>query len=325
MRHLAVFLLGFAISACKNERTSPIVPAPDPPASSMIIADASVPDADSEDSGTNLSACNHVRPFVFRRNSPPFVVPSPYDTFTPCDLLRAIHSDYDPKTGQSAAAGGTQAIDVTTTWSVSGRTLLAVLYYSGPDAEMDMVYGQVRVAVHVAVLEKQDGKLVLVGKPKDPWRPEEKPDEIIALFNGRAEFDPTDYFFMPGERMLAIKTPWSMGMSGYWDHLTLYRLADNSIDQVFEHELQTTGTASGLPDRDIVRSEISFHAQEGKPNEIRIVNTEEMCKIDYDAPGEPTVCQKATIVGKEKWQFKRREYKRVEGKTQPLPRILRSR
>lgn len=318
-----VFVLAFA--SCQRE-TAVIGPAPESAGSSAAVPSA-VKESGAKDvaTPTNLSPCKHVRPFEGRLNPPDLVLPAPYAAFSPCDILRAIFPDYDETTGRSAAAGGSLAIDETSLWPIAGREPLAVLYYSGNEAEMDMVYGQSRVSVHVAVVEKQLGKLTKLGHPKDPWRPKENPDEVLALFNGRAKFASTAYSMVAGERLLAIETPWSMGMSGHWAMVTLYRLSGNSVDQVFEHELHTTAKGPGLSDDDIVRSEITFEAKEGGPSEVRVVNTEAICTTDFDKPGEPVTCKKAVVVGREKWRFDGTEYKRVEGKGPPVPRVLRSR
>lgn len=313
MRPLAGLVLALSLAACHRERDAPIRPAPEP-------ASTQAEDAGSAPRPAPAVACAHKRPFETGEAEAQLALPAPFEAFTPCDVLRAIHPDYDEATGKSPAAGGTVRIDQARVWTVRGRNLLAVLVYRGSEADSAFVCGMCRVAAHVAVVEKRGATLAVVGKPADPWGP--KP-EIEALFNGRAEFDGAEYPFTPGEPMLAIRTPWSTGMAGTWTNLTLYRLNGEAIEKVFEYRIAWDASGMGTQDDDLVQSRITFEPRAGAPSDLRLKTTEERCHLDYDKADMPRVCKPAQVVGTERWRFEGSAYKRMEGKEAPLPRILK--
>ncbi len=316
MRPLAGLLLAsaLALAACHREQEAPIRPSPEP-------TTAPAEDAGSAPRPSPAAACAHRRPFETGAAATQLALPTPFEAFTPCEVLRAIHPDYDAATGKSSSAG-TVRIDQARLWPVRGRNLLAVLLYRGSEAESEFVCGMCRVAAHVAVVEKRGASLTAVGKPPDPWGP--KP-EIEALFNGRAEFDTADYPFTQGEPMLAIRTPWSAGMAGTWTNLTLYRLNGDVIEKVFEYGVAWDASGMGTQDDDLVQSRITFEPRAGAPSDLRLKTTEERCHLDYDKADMPRVCKPAQVVGTERWRFQDTAYRRIEGKQAPLPRILQTR
>jgi hypothetical protein len=316
MRLLPGFLAlaTLAVAGCHDKRGgAPTVElGPEPPA----IAPSSNAAPPPSVTPPARAPCAHRRPFSFS-DEVALALPAPFDAFTPCDVLEAVFADYDRALETSAAAGGKVRIDEARRWDVSGRTLLAVVYYLGADAEAEFVCGQCRVAAHVAVVEQRGAALALVAKGTDPWQP-----KVDALFNGRAKFDTTAYAFTTTDPFFAVRTPWSTGMPGFWTNLTLYQLDGASLTIAFEYGVAWSASGMGTEDDDDVISEITFEPRAGGPSDLRVKTTEVRCHIDLATPALTRICGKPRPVGAERWRFDGKAYRRIEGKQAPLPRVL---
>ena len=301
-------LLFFSMLACSCRRDEPrgtpsIEPVPGP-----------IPAASTIDAGLPAPLCNHRRPFG---EDASLALSPPFDALTPCDALAAVFADHDRAAESSRAAGGKVRIDHAQRWDTAGRTLLALVYYAGGDAEVELVAGQVRVAAHLAVVERQGAALALVARGKDPWQPNAE-----ALFNGRAELDPAVWPFDRTDTLLALRTPWSTGMPGVWTNLSLYRLDGATLDPVLEYGVEWSASGMGAEDDELVASTLAFEPRPGGPNDVRMKTTEARCRYDLSAPDLTRVCDAAQPVGAERWRFDGKKYRRIEGKAAPLPRVL---
>jgi hypothetical protein len=309
MRLLPGFLALTTLAAgCRADRRAAPTVEPTPEPRAMTPASNAEPPP--------RAPCDHHRPFALS-DATPLSLPAPFDALTPCDVLAAVYPDYDGAVETSAAAGGKVRIDQARRWDVPGRPLLAVLYYLGDDAEAEFVCGQCRVAAHVAVVEQRGAALALVAKGADPWQP-----NVDALFNGRATFDAAPYPFTSADSLLAVRTPWSTGMPGFWTNLTLYRLDGAALSIAFEYGVAWSASGMGTEDDDDVISEISFEPRSGGPNDLRVKTTETRCHIDLATPALTRACGKPRSVGAERWRFDGKAYRRIEGKQAPLPRVL---
>jgi hypothetical protein len=124
-------------------------------------------------------------PFSQFEDKPRPPLPTPYDAFTPCDVLASIVHDFAAD-GTSASRGGPVRIDQAHAWTVDGKTLLAVVYYVGADADESFICGGCRVTPHVAVVERKGSGLSLVADGPDPsGMGQEKNDDVDTAIRFR--------------------------------------------------------------------------------------------------------------------------------------------
>lgn len=267
------------------------------------------------------SPCPHRRPFAgLDEASAPFALPEPFARFTPCDALAAVFADYDSAAETSASAGGVVRIDRARRWAQGGRELLAVLYYVGDDATADFICGQCRVRSHLALIEVRGAALALVATAA-PWHPA---DEIAALFNGQAEFEPAEYALNEQESLLGVRVPWSTGMPGTWINLTLFHLQGGALTKVFGYGVDWYANGMGVDDERVASALSTAPGPKGS-NDLVVHTTEERCHLDPPGPDPAAFSRSCTPprrVGTERWRFDGKAFRRIEGRPAPLPRIL---
>lgn len=262
-------------------------------------------------------ACAHRRPFG---EPGPLSLPDPYASFSACDVLAAMFSDYDSASEKAASAGGTVRIDQAKLWDTGGRKLLAVTFYRGEDAELEFICGQCRVLPRVAVVERRDERLVLIGQRLDLWHP--APD-ITALFDGRALFDLAQYRLAEGDELLGVRVPWSTGMPGVWIELALMRLNGDTVSVVFEQQVRWAASGMGVEDDDEVVSEVSLAPRAVGPSDLLLTTSELRCRPEFSGPQPTAKCKPAQNLGRQRWRFDGNAFGRVEGKDAPLPKVLK--
>jgi hypothetical protein len=249
------------------------------------------------------------------------VLPAPYGGFTACDVLGAIFPDFDPATGKSTSDDQPVRVDGAETWVVGGRTLLAVTYYVGADADSTFICGGCRVTPHVAIVERGGSgrgsdRLALVANGPDPWHPD---DSMLALFYGRAELvdDPE----LASRSLLGVRVPWSHGTPGDRAVLTLYALDAGRLHVVFEQDWYWH--ARGLSEKDDhVDTTMRFLPRPGARDDILLRMTESRCEYPSNADDAQLVCSEGKTVGNARYRFKGDRYQRVSGTTMPLPGVL---
>lgn len=313
MRRLGLLLASSVLAlSCQREAPS----SPGAPAVASISPAPSVAQPATA-SPAPLAPCAHRRPFSEKE---PLVLPEPFAAFDACDVLGAITADYDRATEKSASLGGTVRIDGVRRWDTRGRSLLAVTFYQGQDAEAEFICGQCRVWPGIAVVERRGPRLALVGKRLDLWHP--TPD-VIALFDGRAELDPTRYPFDEDEELLGVRVPWSTGMPGTWRQLALVRLDGETPTIVFEQQVNWSASGMGTEDDDEVDSRVSVEPRPDGPNDIVLVTTELRCRQDTSGAQPKVKCKAPQKLGKQRWRFDGAAYRRIEGQAPPLPKVLK--
>ncbi|HEU4536795.1 MAG TPA: hypothetical protein VFS00_21885, partial [Polyangiaceae bacterium] len=155
-----------------------------------------------------------------------------------------------------------------------------------------------------------------------PWHPDE---DVAALFDGRADFDPTEYALSGDEPLLGVRVPWSTGLPGVWQNLTLFRLQGEALTAVFSYGVDWAANGMGYDD-ERVASTVSMAPRAGGSHDLLVRTTEVRCR---DAPGgaDPfaQTCDAPRPVGAERWRFDGKAFRRVEGRPAPLPRVLHKR
>lgn len=247
------------------------------------------------------------------RGEDTLIFPEPFLAFTLCDVAGAIFPDFQPSNERSVAAGGTVRIDRAHRWDTSDRILLVVTYYVGEDAEVGTICGGCRVDPKIAVLERIGNTISIVARASVPgWDP-------YGMFNGRAEFDSASFTFQGKETLLALQTPWSYGMMGHTIRLDLFRLDDANLHLVFDGRIKWVAADEG-PEDDVVTATIAPQPRSTGPNDILVKFVEARCYI------EPTyTCEPGTPRGNQRWRFDGKDYKQIQGSSEPMPRLFHTR
>ncbi len=262
-------------------------------------------------------ACHHRRPFFFPKDAKAaeLNLPPPFDHFTACTVLKAIFPDYEPTTEKAASSVGTVRIDAVRRWDFRGRSLLAVLFYRGADAEAEFVGGDF-VAAYLAVVESTGVNLTRVAGPIEPWRP----GEDVYAMNGQAVFDPAEYAFTSEEPLLAVRVPWRLAMMGTSTDLFLLRLDGGELRVVFNHEVDLYANGMGQEEDDDVKSTVVVVPRQSGPNDLSLRTTETRCHSVEDSD-EPA-CGTPRSVGVQQWRFDGMAYRRIQGKDPPRPGVI---
>jgi hypothetical protein len=260
--------------------------------------------------------CAHRRPFTGGDAAPGPSLPAPFSAFTPCDALRALFPDYDAEKGASPSLGASVRLDAAHAWVAGDRSVLALVYYTGADADADFVCGSCYVDAHVAVVERSGDELVLVVKGPDPWHT----DDSIALFDGTAEF--SDDPAIEHESLLGVVVHWSHGMIGGRGVLMLYALDGERLHVVFEEDSYWHASGMGKEDDDHVDTRVRFLPRAGAAPDLELTSTERRCHIDPSSDDMKDVCGAGRVVGTSRYRASADGYHRASGGPMPLPGAL---
>jgi hypothetical protein len=207
-------------------------------------------------------------------------------------------------------------IDKIHAWKLGDRTVLALLYYAGADAEEDFICGQCHVAPLVAIVERSGDGLALVAKGPDPWHPEAD----MALFDGRADFNEDIAFAR--ESLLAVEIPWSHGMIGARSVLMLYALDGDRLHVVFESDWSWHASGMGKEDDDLVDTRFRFVPAPGRKDDLELTMTEKRCHDDAEDAEMKPVCGRERVVKSARYRAEADGYHRTAGGPMPLPGVL---
>jgi hypothetical protein len=251
------------------------------------------------------AACPAVRPFMDLSEDTAekrLALPAPFANFDACDVLAAIHPDYDPQTEASAKAGGRVRADKAFVFVLrtSGRELLVVTRYIGADAEQGMLCGCCSAKAHVALLEARGGRLALVADA-------DQPIEHGGLNDG-VTLASTQLAIRDGEELLTLDASHSCGTSPGRHYLHAFRLQGSELRQVLHHRASASGMGV---DANLVRVAAAPAPRKGKGDlfDIAFPWTRAPCPFD-DAAGD-YVCKAPTPIGTEVLRFDGRAYRLI--------------
>lgn len=225
-------------------------------------------------------------------------LPAPFASFNACDALLAIHPDYDPQTEASAKAGGRVRADKAFVFRTSGRALLAVTRYMGPDAEQSMMCGCCSAEARVALLEARGGRLALVADADQPIE--------HGGINDGISLAAAQLAIRQGEELLTFDAAHACGTSPGRHYLHAFRLQGSELRQVLRHR----ASASGMDvNANLVRVAATPTPRKGKGEFFDIVLSWTRAPCPFDDAAGDYVCKAPAPIGTEILRFDGRTYR----------------